>query len=69
VTGHIRIVRMAGKEVVCTRMVAIGSAYVPPPMPVQGRDAEVLQRALLDPRTSTEPTAWRRALAAVWRWC
>lgn len=69
-TQHtIRIVRMAGRDVVHTGRVAIGAAYVAPAPRDIGKEAERLQTALLDQRTAQEPTRWRLALAPFWRWC
>ena len=65
---HIRVVRMAGKDVVHTGRVAIGAAYVPPAPRRVSKDAERLQTALLDERTAKEPSIWRRAVAPLWRW-
>lgn len=48
--------------------VAIGLVYTPRPAPIDSRDALLLQRALLDPRTGTPLTGWRAALGALWRW-
>jgi len=46
----------------------IGAAYVPRPQPITGRDALRLQKALLDPRTRTEPSLWRKVAALFWGW-
>lgn len=64
----IRIIRMAGREVVHTGKVAIGAAHIPPAPRLVSKDAERLQTALLDPRTATRPALWRRVLAPFWRW-
>lgn len=45
----------------------IGGAYQPPPQPLT-RDQERMQAALLDERTTQQPTLWRRIIAPVWRW-
>lgn len=63
-----RIVRMAGRDVVATRQVAIGSAHVPRPMPITGRDALHLQSALLDKRTAQPQSLLQRIAGAVWKW-
>lgn len=65
----VRIVRMAGRDVVHTGRVAIGAAYVAPAPREIGKEAERLQTALLDQRTTTQPARWRLALAQFWRWC
>lgn len=68
-TQTIRIIRMAGREVVHTGKVAIGAAHIPPAPRQVSKDAERLQTALLDRRTAEQPAAWRRVLAPFWRWC
>lgn len=65
----IRIVCMAGRDVVHTGRVAIGAAYVAPAPREIGKESERLQTALLDRRTAHQPARWRRALFAFWRWC
>ena len=47
----------------------IGIAHQQRPMPALGADAERLQAALLDARTSRPRPWFMRALAAAWRWC
>lgn len=46
----------------------IGAAWVPRPMPITSPDALLIQAALLEPRTQTEPGALRRIAAFFWRW-
>jgi len=46
----------------------IGVAYVPRPQPITSADALRLQKALLDPRTRTEPSLWRKVAALFWGW-
>lgn len=62
-----RIVRMAGRDCVDIGQVVIGAAHVPRPTPIF-KHAELLQSALLDPRTASKPGPIRRVLGAFWRW-
>lgn len=50
------------------RGIVIGGA-IAPPMPTMPKDGELIQAALLDPRTAQPQTAWRRAMGALWGWC
>ncbi len=50
------------------RGVVIGGA-IAPPLPTMPKDGELIQAALLDPRTAQPQTAWRRAMGALWGWC
>ena len=68
-TTHIRIVRMAGRDVVHTGRIAIGAAHIPRPSREIGKEAERLQTALLDPRTARPLPPLQRIAGAIWRWC
>ena len=46
----------------------IGGA-VTPPLPIFSVDAELIQQALLEPRTSRPLPVLQRIAGAVWRWC
>lgn len=48
--------------------VRISSAYQPPPARMD-RDAQAIQRALLEPRTSQPLSPLARLLGAIWRAC
>ncbi|HTH08054.1 MAG TPA: hypothetical protein VMA55_00665 [Acidovorax sp.] len=73
--GHasaVRILRevpIAGRFCVDTGRVVIGRCHIPAPPRELGKEAERLQTALLDERTATEASLWRRALAPFWGWC
>lgn len=45
----------------------IGRCYIAPAIPVQG-DAQALQAALLDKRTTKPQSLLMRVLGAVWGW-
>jgi hypothetical protein len=64
-----RYVDIAGRQCLDTGAVVIGRAYVPPSPRVISRDAETVQSALLDPRTSERQTTLQRLAGVAWKWC
>lgn len=51
-----------------TGRVRIGLAHIPTAAPVMSRDAEKLQRALLDDRTAHQPGLLATIANEVWKW-
>ncbi len=66
---NLRQIPIAGRQCVDTGKVVIGRAYLPPSPRVVSRDAETVQTALLDPRTTGPQTTLRRLAGAAWKWC
>lgn len=64
-----REVRPPANGLVGTRTgILIGSRWTPGPAPLNA-DAELIQEALLERRTSTPRPLLHRVAGAVWRWC
>lgn len=64
-----RVVVMAGREHTDTGKVVIGCAHVPAPTQQISADHELLQAALLEPRTAAPRPFLHRFAGSVWRWC
>lgn len=62
----LKLVPIASTYCVDTGKVVIGRCHIPRP-PVCTRDGETLQEALLEPRTSQQPTPLARVAGALWR--
>ena len=59
---------LANARAITCRGIVIGGA-IAPPVPTMTQDGELIQAALLDPRTAQPQTAWRRVMGALWGWC
>lgn len=57
-----------GRTLRTCRGVHIGGAILPPP-PTFSADGELIQEALLEPRTANQRPLLLRLAGAVWRWC
>ena len=56
-----------GRAITC-RGIIIGGA-IAPALPTMTQDGELIQAALLDPRTASARPLWSRAVGAFWGWC
>lgn len=65
----LREVPIAGRRCIDTGRVVIGRCHIQPPPRELGKEAERIQTALLDERTTQVAALWRRALAPLWRLC
>ena len=59
---------LANARAITCRGIVIGGA-IAPPVPTMTQDGELIQAALLDPRTAKPQTTLQRALGALWGWC
>ena len=56
-----------GRAITC-RGILIGGALAPA-LPTMTQDGELIQAALLEPRTASARPLWSRAVGAFWGWC
>ena len=57
-----------GRALRTCRGIHIGGALAPR-LPEFSKDAELIQEALLEPRTARDAPVLQRIAGAVWRWC
>lgn len=62
----LKVVPIASTYCVDTGKVVIGRAYLPPSPRVISRDAEMVQTALLEPRTASPRPVLARVAGALW---